>query len=171
MADRYVATTGADTNPGTSWNVAFANVQKGIDDCAATGGGTVHVAHGYYAERVKGRTGVNLLGYGPVVGAPSIETPDFGEGVDTCPGKPILDGNGGGTVIAFNNVNSVRVENFNIVRGDADQNNTGGGIYILGRELHVKSCCLIANAADSHGGGAVSTVGRAASISRTICSG
>ncbi|MCL4745171.1 MAG: hypothetical protein KJZ83_07130 [Burkholderiaceae bacterium] len=154
MADRYVSTTGADANPGNNWNVAFATVQKGIDDCAATGGGTVHVAHGYYAQRVTGKTGVNLKGYGPVAGAQPLELPSFGEGVDVCPGKPILDGTGGGTVIALANVNNVKVENFNIVRGDADQNNKGGGVYILGREIEVKACCLIANTADADGGGA-----------------
>lgn len=162
MADRYVSPTGADNNPGTNWNVAFLTIQKGIDDCFATGGGNVHVAHGYYAERVKGKTGVNLLGYGPLPAAPPIEAPELDGEAALCPGKPIIDGNQGGTVVALANVQNVKVENFNIIRGKADQNNLGGGIYIRGTQIHIKSNCILVNTADRDGGGSCVDAGSSA---------
>jgi hypothetical protein len=109
MADRYVKNSGADGNPGTSWQMAFQTVQKGIDDCAGSGGGTVHVEHGYYSENLNMRSSVVLKGYGPQPGAPPVEAPELNEGAEICPGKPILDGTNSATVVSFAGIQNATI--------------------------------------------------------------
>ncbi len=154
MADKYVSNFGADVNPGNNWNLPFATIQKGVDDCFATGGGTVHLAFGYYPELVVGKSGVNILGHRPAPGAQPIDFPDLSEIIDICENKPVLDGNSSGTVITLNNVNNVSIQNLNVIRGDSGNRN-GGGIYLSGSDLSIKSCCIIGNKSNHKGGGAV----------------
>jgi predicted outer membrane repeat protein len=153
MADRYVKNTGADGNTGTSWQTAFQTVQRGIDDCAATGGGIVHVEHGYYAENLTMRSGVSLVGYGQQPGLPPIESPALDNEAELCPNKPILDGSNNATVITCAGVQNVAIDNFNIIRGKGSNNDRGGGVYISGTAVRINACCIIQNVAADFGGG------------------
>ncbi len=51
MADKYVATTGNDTNPGTLAS-PYLTIRKGIENTVAGNGDTVYVRSGTYAETI-----------------------------------------------------------------------------------------------------------------------
>jgi predicted outer membrane repeat protein len=153
MADRYVKNSGSDAGLGVNWLNAFETVQKGIDDCAATGGGTVHVEFGYYPEVLDMRSDVELRGYPPGPGAWPLEAPSLGDEADYCPDKPVLDGGDAASVITCAGISNARIVNFNIVRGNGSTNGRGGGIYIQGKSIAVEQCCIILCAAADFGGG------------------
>jgi len=159
MADKYVSTQGSDTASGDSWAAAYRTVQRGIDGCASTGGGTVNVEQGIYRERVSMKSSVVLQGTGPAPGGapPPTKPSDVfeEEEIFLCPNRPTLNGGSGGTVVTMDGVQNAAIVNFNVILGMADQaGGRGGGIYIRGENIRVEKNCLLLNRATMEGGGA-----------------
>ena len=78
----YVATSGSDSNTGTSAS-PFATIQNAIN--AAGSGDAVSVAAGVYNENIIMKTGVSVIGEGPavtsIVGTARINGVDYTDGV------------------------------------------------------------------------------------------
>jgi len=70
--NRYVATTGSDTNDGLSWTNAMATVTAAIN--ASTAGDTIKIAQGVYNQSFKTKNGISIKGsYNITTGAQDVE--------------------------------------------------------------------------------------------------
>lgn len=111
----------------------YETIQEAID--TAEDGDSVLVAPGEYVENI------NFEGKAIVV----IGNPDN-------PSEVIIDGDSSGTVVTFENEESLETVliGFTIINGSAE---FGGGIKISGASPQVKNCIIIENTAVNSGGG------------------
>lgn len=119
-----VSPSGDDANDGSSWTLAKATIQAGIDAAADTGSGEVWVVAGTYPERVTLKAWVYV--YGGFTGAEAGRDERDWEAHPT-----ILDGAAGGTVVsALPGSAWCGVDGFTIRNGDTTSTqNVGGGVH------------------------------------------
>jgi hypothetical protein len=89
---KRVATSGSDSNNGSSWASAKRSIQAAIDAVSAAGGGEVWVKAGTYQERVTLRDGVYV--YGGFAGTETDKTQR-----NWTSNVTIIDGQAGGTCV------------------------------------------------------------------------
>lgn len=141
----FVKPMGNDALDGSSWDLAKATVQAGVDAASSPGGGEVWVAAGTYHERITMKMGVAL--YGGFAGTETDRSlRDWVLNVTT------LDGSKKGSVI---NVSTgmdplIVIDGFTIANGQAAK---GGGIVCYNSCPTISNNRIISNKATVSGGG------------------
>jgi hypothetical protein len=160
-ATYYVKTDGSDNNNGSSWEDAFATIQKGID--TATTGDVVEVEEGTYTEDIdfSGKA-ITVQSTAPgdpeAVGATIINANDANEAVyfhNSETGSSILQGftiTGADRHGIHCNGASPTIENCVITDNGDLYDYDGGGMYNYDASPTVTSCVFYDNAADNGGG-------------------
>ncbi|TET53695.1 MAG: DUF1565 domain-containing protein, partial [Anaerolineales bacterium] len=119
-AESYVSeSTGNDSTGDGSSSSPFATVMKGLGETRTAG--TVYVARGLYTETVAITRSVQLLG--------GYKEDDWSR--DIAGNVTTLDAESGGTVVAIHGgAVSATIEGFTITGGEADYDDSGGGIAV-----------------------------------------
>ncbi len=125
----YVASSGNDTNNGSSWVTAKATIQAAIDEQYA--GGLVLVGPGTYAGGIELGKGISVLG------------------VDG-PAATMVDGLGSGRCFEVDDT-VCTISGLTIMNGSTDFN--GGGIFCKGGNATVTNCIVTQSHAKWNGGG------------------
>ena len=131
----YVSPSGSNTRDGSSWAKAKKTVQAGIDAASAAGGGEIWVAAGLYAERITLKTFCYLYG-GFVGNETSISQRSF------ATSKSILDGSGGGDVVASSIAGAVACINGFTIRNSGSSYN---GIFCSSSSPAISNNTIIGN--------------------------
>jgi len=112
----------------------YTTIQDGID--AAEAGDVILVPAGTYRERIRMKSGIEVIG----------------GGADTT----IIDGDQQGTAVAFEEVNWAKLEGFTITRGTGEHFGkgaaVGGGVYISQSSPLISKCRIVNNSAVWGGG-------------------
>ena len=154
--DGVVALTVSDNYPVNAWKIkgsngkTYDNIQTGIDEVEAAGGGEVWIAAGTYKNGSPLTMKNNVAIYGGFAGTETSKDQRV-EGNET-----ILDGEGKYRV--FNNnytkdnplTNSAKLDNVTIQNGYGYE---GGGMYNYYASPEITNCTFSGNSADSRGGG------------------
>ena len=141
----FVKPLGSDAADGSTWDLAKATVQAGVDAASSLGGGDVWVAAGVYKERITMKAGVAL--YGGFTGVETdISQRDWKLNVTT------LDASRKGAVITVSTGFGlpVVVDGFTIYNGQASY---GGGVSCYNSSLTVSNNRIYSNKATVSGGG------------------
>ena len=139
--DRYVSTSGDNSNDGLSWAKAKATISSAVS--SASSGDNIYVGAGIYNEMVSVKDGVNMLGgYNPATGERDIDAY-----------KTILDGTDLNKylIVKYDNdcTTPTLIEGFTIQ--NAEHSSEGGGAFIRGNMT--LNLCTITNCKGSNGGG------------------
>lgn len=122
--DRYVSTTGSNTNSGTSWNDAWRDIQYAVSHVSVVGGDVIHVAAGTYNENVNITKSLTLQ----------------------AASKPVIDGGQAGACITIT-ANGVTIDGFELKNGSH-------GIFSLDTDNStIKNCDIHDNLCTSFGCG------------------
>lgn len=141
----FVKPTGSDTSDGSTWDLAKATVQAGVNTASSLGGGEVWVAAGTYKERITMKAGVAL--YGGFAGTetdPALR--DWKNNVTT------LDASRKGSVVTVSTGPgvSVVIDGFTITNGQAAN---GGGVTCYNSSATICNNRIYSNKATVSGGG------------------
>ncbi|HOI41203.1 MAG TPA: DUF11 domain-containing protein [Methanobacterium sp.] len=131
--DKYVSTTGLDSNTGDSFDTAYLTIQKGLDN--VSNAGTVHIEAGTYTG--PGNTNLDVK---------TAEVTISGAGQD----QTIIDGQNTNQVLVVNPGEKVTIQDLTIQNGSV--NGDGGGINNDG-DLTIDNCKISGNTASQYGGG------------------
>lgn len=151
-AQYYVQHSGGDdANPGDQWGGghALATIQRALDLAAATtGGDTIHVAAGTYAEHLTvGSNNIVLLGGYPANG---------GTQRNRKTNPTVISGTSNGIPVSISSVAHITVDGF-IIRNGVNQaagNGIGGGISLLwSNDVTINGNTIESNVAADWGGG------------------
>ena len=113
--DKYVNTTGIDTNDGNSLDTPYLTIQQGLDNVANAG--TVNIAPGTYT----GTGNTNL----------DVKTSEVTiKGSDQDP--TIIDGQGTNTALTVNSGEKVTIKNLTIQNTPGAITNNGGDLTVIG---------------------------------------
>ncbi len=137
-------THGDDSNGGTSWEDAFATIQKGINSCNTGSSGDpdmVHVAAQTYYENIVLDSYITLWGGYPAGGG----------ALDPDLNVTIIDGDADGTVVRINGKDEVTVDGFTIQNGKTTGG--GGGIRCINSSARLADCTISDNISAASGGG------------------
>ncbi|NYB52915.1 MAG: hypothetical protein HVN35_10215 [Methanobacteriaceae archaeon] len=138
--DKYVSSTGLDTNNGDSFDTAYLTIQKGLDNVANTR--TVYIAPGTYSGQ--GKTNLDVK---------TAEVTISGAGQE----QTIIDGQNTNQILIINPGEKVTIKNLTIQKGAV--NGDGGGIYNTGI-LTLNDCRVQDNtASDTTTGGSAEARG------------
>ncbi len=147
---------GSDSNNGTSWTLAVATVQKGIDLANDAGGAEVWVAAGAYAK-------ANLKSFVKVYGGFAVG--DSSKSVrDWKTNQTSLDGGGSGSVVMLTNTVGCVVDGFIIRNGTT----SGGGINCSNAVATIANNVVRANNASSNNGGGLYASGSTLTIASNV---
>ncbi len=135
-ATQYVdSISGNDSNNGTSWATAKKSIGASIN---VSGRGTIiKVASGTYTENISLKDNIKLLGgYTPQTDTRTVFS-------------SIIQAKYSGPVVKASNVRGSTIEGFTITGGNAP---SGGGIFVQGGNLTIKSNRIERNEANAGGG-------------------
>ncbi|MBN2209152.1 MAG: right-handed parallel beta-helix repeat-containing protein, partial [Candidatus Coatesbacteria bacterium] len=136
-------TNGSDSNSGLSWDDAFASIQKGLNECAGSGGpDTVCVAAATYYETIwfdgSEYDGIILVG-----GYPS-----GGGRRDQEANPTIISGDNGDRTVWMVGACGVELDGFTITHASGS---IGGGVVIRQGSQDISNCVICNNIIDGNG--------------------